>query len=58
VYPVGGWWREKVRLVRFDREARYALLVTLRVPGSDVDIYTAVASMVDTPVNIETEIEI
>ena len=43
VYPVGGWWKEKPYLERFDALARYALIVTIRAPGIDVDIYTPVA---------------
>ena len=40
VYPVGGWWKEKPFPERFDTLARYSLIVTMRAPGSDVDIYT------------------
>jgi len=29
VFPVGGWWKEKPYLERFDRQARYALIVTI-----------------------------
>ena len=34
VFPVGGWWKEKPYLERFDGQARYALIVTIRAPGS------------------------
>jgi len=44
VYPVGGWWKEKPVLQRWDRPVRYSLLVSVRVPGADVDIYTAIAN--------------
>ncbi|MDA9545633.1 hypothetical protein ACM43_14605 [Bradyrhizobium sp. CCBAU 45321] len=40
VFPVGGWWKEKPYLERFDSTARYALIVTIRAPGSNVDIFT------------------
>src|SRR4030095_16710584 len=40
VYPVGGWWKEKPFPERFDTLARYSLIVTMRAPGSDVDIDT------------------
>ena len=46
VYPVGGWWKEKPYLERFDALAPYALIVTIRAPGIDVDIYTPVAVQV------------
>jgi hypothetical protein len=57
VYPVGGWWREKSRLLRFDRGARYSLIVTLKVPSADVDIYTSVAAAVEAEAAAEIEIE-
>ncbi len=46
VYPVGGWWKEKPFLDRFDGTVRYSLIVTIRVPGQDVDIYTPVEAQV------------
>jgi hypothetical protein len=46
IYPISGWWKEKHRLQRWDRPARYALLVSIRAPGADVDIYTAIVSQV------------
>lgn len=53
VFPVGGWWKEKPYLERYNGTARYALIVTIRAPGSNVDIYTPV----ETQVAIATEIE-
>jgi hypothetical protein len=46
VFPIGGWWKEKAYLDRFDASARYALIVTIRAPGIDVDIYTPVAAQI------------
>jgi hypothetical protein len=46
VFPVSGWWKEKPFLERYDGLARYALVVTIRAPGLDVDIYTPVAAQV------------
>jgi hypothetical protein len=46
VFPVGGWWKEKAYLERFDEMARYSLIVTIRAPGSNVDIYTPVEALV------------
>ncbi len=44
VFPVSGWWKEKPGLQRWDRSARYALLVSIRAPGAEVDLYTAIAN--------------
>ena len=53
VYPVGGWWKEKKYLERYDQISHYTLIVSVRVPGVDVDIYTPVANLVRTSVPIE-----
>jgi hypothetical protein len=53
VFPVGGWWKEKPYLERYNELARYALIVTIRAPGSDVDIFTPVETAIATAVQIE-----
>ena len=50
VFPVSGWWKEKPALQRWDRSARYALVVSVRAPGTNVDIYTAIASKIEVPI--------
>lgn len=54
VYPVGGWWREIPKLERWTRRARYALVVSIRVPSADVDIYTPIANAIRVSVDIAT----
>lgn len=46
VYPVGGWWKERPHLDRWQRSVRYALIVTIKTPEVAVDIYTPVANQV------------
>ena len=46
VFPVGGWWKEKPYLERWDTQARYALIVTIKAPGIEVDIYTPVEAKI------------
>ncbi len=46
VYPAMGWWRTRPALNRYDRAARYALVVSIKSPGTDVDLYTEVANEV------------
>jgi len=53
VFPVVGWWRERHHLGRWDRFARYALIVTLSTPAQEIDIYTPVATQVG--IEIETD---
>ena len=46
VYPATGWWRTRTRLERYDKKARYALIVSIQAPGVDVDIYSDVLAQV------------
>ena len=43
VFPVIGWWRERLSLERSESRARYALVVNIRTPSTSVDIYQPVA---------------
>jgi hypothetical protein len=45
VYPVVGWWRERHQLGRWQRAARYALIVSIQTPETGVDIYEPVANL-------------
>lgn len=53
VFPVGGWWKEKPYLERFNALARYSLIVTIRAPGANVDIFTPVEAAVNVPIAVE-----
>jgi Subtilase family len=46
VFPVGGWWKEKPYLEKWDSKARYSLIVSIRAPGVEVDIYTPVENQI------------
>lgn len=54
VYPALGWWKTRYRLERYDRAARYALIVSIRAPESNVDLYTEVANQISVPAEVET----
>jgi hypothetical protein len=60
IYPVGGWWREKHNLRHYERPVRYSLIVSLRAPEIDADIYAAVsqALQLQTEIKLPVEIEI
>lgn len=53
VYPTGGWWREKMRLERYNREVRYALILTLRAQTA-IDLYTEIANAIGIEVEVES----
>lgn len=44
VFPISGWWKENPRLQRWERAARYALIVSVRAPNAEVDLYAAIAN--------------
>lgn len=52
VYPVIGWWRERPHLQRYNRRARYALIVSILTDDQAVDIYTPVANQIRIPTQI------
>lgn len=52
VYPVLGWWKERPNLQRWGKRARYALVITIRTPGVETDIYTPVANQIATVVEV------
>ena len=52
IYPVGGWWKERPQLGRGDSKVRYSLLVSVKTPRTDVDLYTPIANAVGIPVEI------
>ena len=53
VYPTSGWWKTRPALEKYDRPARYALVVSIRAPEIDVDLFTEVANQISTTVGVE-----
>jgi hypothetical protein len=53
VYPVGGWWKEKKHLERYDQISHYSLIVSIRVPEVEIDIYTPVSNLIRTSIPID-----
>ena len=56
IYPAIGWWRTRQKLERFDLPVKYSLIVSIRTPQTEVDIYNAVAQQIKitTPIVITT----
>jgi Subtilase family len=46
VFPVAGWWKEREYLERYHRITRFALVVSIRTPPTEVDIYTPVTNQI------------
>lgn len=53
VYPAIGWWKTRHFLERYDKAARYALIVSIHAPEVEVDLYNAVANRIAVPVTVE-----
>ena len=47
VYPVTGWWKERPKLERWGKQARYSLVISIRAPEVDAEIYNVVNNMVN-----------
>ncbi len=56
VSPTIGWWRERAYLGRWDKETRYALVVTIKTPEEKMDIYTPVATKIGVKIPIPISI--
>ena len=46
VYPAKGWWRTRPAQERYNLPARYSLIVSIRTPETNVDLYTPIAQQV------------
>jgi hypothetical protein len=49
IRPTIGWWRERHHLGRWSSVCRYSLIVSIRTPSDDVDIYSEVATQIAVP---------
>ena len=57
VYPVVGWWRERHHLGRWNKQARYSLVVTIQTPSEEVDVYTPVQIQISSKVPVEIPVD-
>lgn len=46
IYPALGWWKTRPRLERYDSPVRYALVVSIRAPEVDAELYSAIANQI------------
>ena len=56
VYPAKGWWRTRQAQERYDLPARYSLVVSIRTPETDVDLYTPIAQQVAAQISVPVEV--
>lgn len=53
VYPAMGWWRTRIGLERYNKSARYSLIISISVPEVDIDIYSEVSTQVEAAQAVE-----
>ena len=56
VYPVGGWWKTRKGLEKYDKTIRYSLIVTLSTPETECDLYTPIVNQIESGVATETPV--
>lgn len=56
VYPVGGWWKERPYLKKTNNKIKYALVLSLETPKTEVDLYTPIINEISTVVPIAVPI--
>ena len=52
VYPVGGWWKYRRASDKWKNSVRFCLIVSIDVPNTDVDIYSSVATIISTDIEV------
>jgi len=56
VYPTGGWWQKRPALGKYSSAARYSLIVSIKSPMADVDLYTPIETAIKTRIASKVEI--
>ena len=61
VFPVGGWWKERKHLEKYEEKTRYSLIISISTPeidaeGNKIDIYTPVINKLEIEPEIQLEI--
>ncbi|MDP3087574.1 MAG: S8 family peptidase [Methylotenera sp.] len=46
VYPALGWWRSRSKLEKYESLARYSLIVSIKTPPVDTDLYVAIQNRI------------
>ncbi len=56
IYPVTGWWKERPSFERWNRSARYSLIISLETNSGQADLYAPIASQISGPIPMATPI--
>ncbi|RTL19632.1 MAG: S8 family peptidase, partial [Burkholderiales bacterium] len=58
IFPAMGWWRNRPSHNRFDRAARYSLLISIEAPTAEQDLYALVAQQIAAAAEVPVEVRI
>lgn len=58
VYPIGGWWKTRTNLKKYNNKVRYSLIISLDTPAENIDLYNVVKTKIENIINIPIGIEI
>jgi len=53
VYPAMGWWRTRTKLERYDKKARYSLIISIETKQVEIDLYASIDTLIENEMKIE-----
>lgn len=52
IHPIGGWWKDRKKLGKYNNKVRYSLIVSIESPSEEVDLYNEVLNKISIDVEI------
>lgn len=46
IYPVGGWWKSKIKEKKFENNVRFSLVISLNIEDVSVDLYNEILGII------------
>lgn len=56
VYPIGGWWKDRLYLGKSNNTIRYSLVISLSTPSIETDLYTPIVQAIETKNTVLIEV--
>jgi hypothetical protein len=56
VYPVSGWWKTRAPKKRYNSEARYALIMTLKSLDEDIDLHAEIDAAITLRISQDVDV--
>lgn len=47
IFPVNGWWKTRKKLLRYDNDVRYSLILSIESSDNTIDLYTPILNQID-----------